>query len=341
MPGTIQVNGTPATVYTQPEVDNLLAPALAEIEQLKRHTHAAPPPVPVPDPELPKHHGLMIRQYNEVVASTLDWARNNGVKGVTYIFHAPHRRTSDLSQSELDQIRRSFERVRAAGMFATFRLAYWFHWDGTDQIRLDASPAQAHRHIDQLAEVVNGAKDILLSAEGGIVGKWGEWHYHNVPTQFHTYGERSMSHASTHPRGMLIKKLLRTWQVPIGLRYPTDLRWAIERLDLTEAEKARLVHHNDALLGNSDESGTWEGNADLKRWFYEVYMQRTPRPFMFGEFLQRTDYTDDQLREEFKTLALRNYVAHSYDSGMPIRTRLEALGLWDDLVRALDSGDWP
>jgi hypothetical protein len=230
------------------------------------------------------------------------------------------------------------------------RFSYWYHWDGTDQIRVDALPEQAHRHIDQLAPIINANRDIIAAAEAGFIGKWGEWHYYGVPAQYQTYGERSLSNDPNGPRANLLRKLLSTWQVPIALRYPRDIRWAFTSLGLPADQTARIAHHADAVLVGPGEWGTWDsgavGGETDEQWFHRVFLA-SPR-VVIGEFGESTSYSEAEMRVAYESLARRQYAIHSWDSGNQpggIKEMLMRMSharggtYWDDLVRNL--GRWP
>lgn len=302
----------------------------------------APTPSPTPSPTptatvappgaIPR--GLLLhREQSLLTVGELNfYKQNHGIRLVRHVSNYPHRRTSDLSAGELSTLQSSFSAARVAGLAVIPRFSYWFN-DGAFNFRLDAQPEQAHRHIDQLAPIVNANRDIILAVEAGFVGKWGEWHYDGVPSQFQTYGERSLSQSTTGPRANLLRKLLASFQVPIALRYPRDIRWAFGFL--SAADRARIAHHNDAVFTEPGEWGTWDSQSD-RDWFTANFLN-TPR-IVFGEFGGDTDYSDAQIAAAFPSLAQRQYRAHSYDSGAPIRAALERLGLWDDLVRGVETG---
>jgi len=301
---------------------------------------ATPPPAPAVS-------GLMQVAGWDVGTSAVTQARAAGASIVKISASFPHRRTSDLSQSELQRLTASLQTVRNAGMQAVVRFSYWYHWDEPEPLnfRIDAQPAQAHRHVDQLAAVINANADVVLVVEAGQVGKWGEWHYHNIPAQFRTYGERSLSNSTTGARADLVRKLLDTYQVPVAFRYPRDIRWMWGFLN--DSQKSRVAMHNDAVLTEPGEWGTWEsgvtaGETD-EQWLRRVFLS-TPRT-VGGEFGESTGYNAQSMASAYLSLAWRQYAYHSHDSGAPTRALLESMShprggsYWDDIVRNL--GRWP
>lgn len=343
--GRIDAQQGGVSVYTSQQVDALLQPLREDIADLERMAHAhaaptaaptiAPTTAPTQPPVAAAARGFALRQYDAIDPNWLNWAKaEHGITIVNLQMVLRDYRTRDLDAAVLDRLRNNFLIARNAGVAVVVRLSYWFN-DGARDYRLDALPAQAHRHVDQVAPIFNANADIIPAIESGMIGLWGEAHYDGVPGQYQTYGER---HQRTAERRALFLKQFAAWQPRIAFRYATDIHWLKEIL--APADWARVAWHRDAVLTEPMEWGTYQPEAytgnwgvDYKQWMHDNFLN-TPR-VVGGEFGQSTDFTDAELRAAVDALRGTQYRIHSYDSGPVIIDRLTGLGIWDDFERGV------
>jgi hypothetical protein len=102
-----------------------------------------------------------------------------------------------------------------------------------------------------------------MGLEAGFIGCWGEWHSswyqgdQDIPPK--TAIVRGLVEAFTWPHDAALdphpawQSLLYAPQ--IAIRYPSLVRAVATQL--TQAEQARVGHHNDCFLASTDDSGTW------------------------------------------------------------------------------------
>lgn len=87
----------------------------------------------------------------------------------------------DITEEALDAIRSEFEAARVNGCVLIPRFGYapaYVH-DGRGVGIVGAEPDDIRwvaRHMEQICEIINEYKDIIIAVEAGILGPWGEMH---------------------------------------------------------------------------------------------------------------------------------------------------------------------
>lgn len=184
---------------------------------------------------------------------------NEGVSLVMCVFYLKNAVYAPIAQSTLDFFQRQMNTVRAAGVKAVVRFAY------SDQVpALDAAPAQALAHIDQLAPYLSANADVIAVLQAGFIGAWGEWYY--TPN----YGNQGkITDADWANRKALVDRLLAALPADrmVQLRTPLFKRTMYGGAALSAAEaytgsaRARLGHHNDCFLASNLDQGTYTDSA--------------------------------------------------------------------------------
>ncbi len=193
-------------------------------------------------------------------------------------------RADSLTPNVLNLINADFDTLRTYGGKAIVRFAYT---SSTGVPYKDGSPDWWRIHLEQLKPVLHENEDVLSCVQAGFLGVWGEWYYSNLGT-----GSRIPQQVKTD----LINQLLDA--VPasraIQLRTPEYKQTYLEgdTVPLTPKEafnqtpKARIGHHNDAILNGSSNMGTYQNRAkDMS------YLNRDCRYLPNGG---ETDLTKDQ-----------------------------------------------
>lgn len=157
-------------------------------------------------------------------------------------------RIDDKKLKELDDV---LDEVRNYHMKAIVRPAYGFE----ESEHNDAgSFARLEEHVEQIADVINANKDVILCTQAGFLGPWGEWH-----SSMYLSGEEE---EKTEYRNRLLQKLLDEYDssIIINVRRPRFIRDAQKAgLDIS-----RLGFHNDGLLASESDLGTYD-DSDYTR----------------------------------------------------------------------------
>lgn len=180
-------------------------------------------------------------------------------------------RDSDLPQSFLDDLDKSLDAVRAAGIKVILRFAYNF--GPYPDSEPDASKAQMLRHIAQLKPALQKHADVIAWMETGFVGAWGEWHTstHGIDKDMRAKREVVDALLAALPASRMIQ-----------LRYPTDIMRMVGD-PLTEADafagttQARIGHHNDCFLASDDDWGTYNREGASSRERDQKYLAQLTR----------------------------------------------------------------
>lgn len=187
--------------------------------------------------------------------STFAGARKSGNTLLLRLYYFDNFRTKELPQAVLDQISSDFGLFRQNGCKAVLRFAYTN--DNDSYPIKDGSPDIWKRHLEQLKPILHDNADVIAVVQAGFLGAWGEWYFSSTGT-----GEEIKQSVKND----LINELLNA--VPasraIQLRtpdYKRDYLGIKEPLPDSEAfsgtPRARLGHHNDAFLYQSDNMGTY------------------------------------------------------------------------------------
>ncbi len=196
---------------------------------------------------------------------------------------------SNISQIYLDNIHMDFNRIRNAGLKCIVRFAYTNAISSSSQ---QPDKSQILAHINQLAPVLEGNKDVILSHQAGFIGTWGEWYYTNS-TEFGTDGR--INSTQWQNRKEIVEAMLIATPVgiPIQVRYPEikKIMYGTSQLNESTAYKnkanARVGFYNDAFLNAWGDMGTYKvgsenqnpaGTAD-----YNYLSNETKYTIMTGE----------------------------------------------------------
>ncbi len=177
----------------------------------------------------------------------IGWVVDEGVSLVNARIHLDDYRQAPLPEPFLAELDAGFDRVRAAGLKAIVRFQYN---DGSGD---DASLAQLMAHIDQLAPLLAEHADVIATLQAGFIGAWGEWHSSSSGLDD--------DDARAAVAGALLEAL--PAERTIQLRTPEfkDTLFPGGPVDgavaFTGDRRARVGHHNDCLLADESDNGTY------------------------------------------------------------------------------------
>ena len=222
----------------------------------------------------------------------------------------------EINEQTLQAIRTTFETARKMGVQCIPRFAY--EQDGY----VGAEPAGIDTillHIEQLSEILNEYKDIVIAIEGGMIGPWGEMHSS-------MYAEKEYANAII---GAWIDNL--DPSIAVLLRNPTMVvNYAkrlgpalIKDLPLSKDHRAyRIGMYNDGYLGTDADYGTWGSGLTRAQGVKFLKSQGDRAPYggemahTTVEFLAQNNspiYTDGFIKELYDShlTYLRNLVSNS------------------------------
>lgn len=233
-------------------------------------------------------------------------------------YYLNNYRSDSIPEYALNIILQDFETCRQAGGKLIIRFAYTSNWSTP---YMDGTPEWWAIHLQQLKPILAQGEDVISCVQAGFLGVWGEWYYSSQGT-----GGNIKQQVKTD----LINALLDAVPVSraIQLRtpaYKTDYLGK-DTVPLTPEEafngsaKARLGHHNDAMLNDKNNMGTY---VNRKRDM--SYLNRDCRYLPNGG---ETDLTKDQanaqkIYNEWSTGAIAHeelkylhysYVNHAYSA---------------------------
>ena len=155
-----------------------------------------------------------------------------------------------IPEEKLNRLRTMFEEARKQQMMLLFRASYRAdeEW-GEPELPIIKS------HIEQISEVINEYKDVVLVVQTGMIGLWGEWH-----GSVYLEDEEALRNEAM--------KVVQWWlqsldpSINLNLRRPLFIQTAIEE----GLDGSRLGMHNDALLATESDMGTYVDRTEELQW---------------------------------------------------------------------------
>lgn len=192
-----------------------------------------------------------------------------------------------IDEQKLEELKTALEAARQNHFSVIFRTAYHFDRDYTEPENI----SYVCNHIDQISLVLQEYTDILLCVQAGMIGPYGEWHTSRYIEPEYTAEAQ---------------KVVMEWmnQLPdeicIALRRPSFVREAIRR----GADADRLTVHNDALLSNASDMGTYN-EKEMSREEELSFIGAVKPVYTGGEMTAVSDYTQiDKAVWEFSKMEI-------------------------------------
>jgi hypothetical protein len=269
-----------ATEAVQPE-----APAAATSQSLaaeNRSVSFTPSNALVINPERGLHPNATL--VSDIWGRTDDYAyvRQRGASVVRGIVRMDNYRASELSDTFLGELRKSFSEIRAAGVKVVPVFMYNFPETVDPSGALDAPIDLVERHIAQLAPVFAENEDVLMGLHGGFIGAWGEWHSSSNGLDTPENKQRVM-------RALLKAIPTSRW---LQLRYPGDTTDFFpsplnEQTAFAGTDASRIGFANQCFVVNSHDAGTWLDRQGNPSQALRDYMaSATPYMAVGGETCQ-------------------------------------------------------
>ncbi|MBK8881937.1 MAG: DUF4832 domain-containing protein [Bacteroidales bacterium] len=166
-----------------------------------------------------------------------------------YIFNT--FRSTPISEDFIQHIQDDMDLLRDNGFKIILRFAYTFN---EPEPHNDAPLEIVLSHIDQLTPLLQKNADVIALIEAGFIGQWGEWH------------DSSNGLANTADMRTILFKLLDALPKnrAINVRYQQakkDIYSTTDPINESEAfnqsNRSRTGHHNDCLVADVDDWGTY------------------------------------------------------------------------------------
>lgn len=252
-----------------------------------------------PNPE----RGWYIQKYytsadlnDHMTLNALNISRGSAEQVTLYLhsYYLTDYMESDIPQEYLDRFETNMNIMREGGAKAILRFSYKYSMDSKDA-PWNATPEWIHKHIDQIAPLLQKHADVILCVQCGWLGSWGEWyyvsHYRMNPSKDEDY----------EPRWEVLEHMLQA--VPesrqVALRTPMyKMRYLKMRGDSASTPisageayngsyKSRICAHNDCFVSSSNDVGTYSGPASRNFW-----AEDSKYTFMGGETCEPSSYSD-------------------------------------------------
>ncbi|MCW1921897.1 DUF4874 domain-containing protein [Luteolibacter arcticus] len=228
----------------------------------------------------------------------LTTVRKDGISLLLLTLDLRNHRNRPLDDAKLERLDFALKAVRAAGLKVIFRAAYGF----TDaDYRVDPLDlGLVRKHIERMASMMTRHAPVVWSVQAGMLGPWGEWHGSNHGDPPSLEARRTVAEA---------------WLEGLPAEIPVLVRRAMFVRDLSPTAVDRLGWHNDALLANPDDMGTYsEPGWDRARELEWSHGQNLKTPFG-GETVPDSEATGaEQVMRELELLRIA-YLNRGYHGG--------------------------
>lgn len=227
-----------------------------------------------------------------------------------------HYRDRPLEEAKLERLDFALKSVREAGLKVIFRAAYGF--TGEDYRVDPIDLGLVRKHIARMSSVLTRHAPVVWTVQAGMLGPWGEWHNSN-------HGNPPSLEAR--------RAVVEGWLEGLPSQIPLQVRRAMFVRDLFPTPQARTGWHNDALLANPDDMGTYaEPGWDRARELEWSHQQNLKTPFG-GETVPDSEATGaEQVMRELELLQI-SYLNRGYHSGT--LARWERDGIFGEVERCL------
>ena len=200
-----------------------------------------------------------------------------------------------IDNEKINELEMALKTARNNYLSVIFRAAYSFD----DDYREPRSISNICNHIKQISSVLQKYTDIVVCVQAGMIGPYGEWH--------------SSKYVEADHREDLDQVIL-TWaeslpeEIALALRTPTFVKYAMG----LGISSNRLTVHNDALLSNDTDMGTYTENT-LTREEQIQFIGSCIPVYMGGEMTNVSQFTEiNSAVNEFNMIKI-NYLNRYYN----------------------------
>ena len=181
-----------------------------------------------------------------------------------------------IPESYLNAVRNNLQAMREGGCKNILRFAYT---NSTDEHPREAHEDLVLQHIQQIKPILQEYVDVIFAMEAGFVGTWGEWFY--TSDSLTNFKQDPVTKDDYESRRHVLDALLEALpqERMVCVRTPkfkmNCYDWKLADT-LTRAEayngtpKARLAAHDDAIMADMTDLGTFNTNEQKKYWQAET-----------------------------------------------------------------------
>lgn len=192
---------------------------------------------------------------------------NAGYTLIHFDFYMEDYRDKLIDESYLEVVRQSLQAVREGGCKAVVRFAYT---NSENQSPHEAPKDLMLQHIAQFKPILQEYVDVIYTMEAGLIGVWGEWYYTSY-FKSNDYDSRreildALLDALPQERMLCVRTPMYKQKC-----YGWTLADTLTRAEAyTGTAKARLAAHDDAIMADANDLGTFTGADSRAYWEAET-----------------------------------------------------------------------
>lgn len=202
-----------------------------------------------------------------LTANTVNAYYNAGYTLVHFDFYMEDYRETLIDESYLNIVRQSLQSLRDGGCKGVVRFAYT---NNENQTPREAQKELMLQHIQQFKPILQEYVDVIYTMEAGLIGVWGEWYYTSYfkSNDFDSRREILDALLDALPKErMICVRTPRYKQKCFGWTM-TDTLTRAEAY--TGTAKARIAAHDDAIMADASDLGTFTSPELREYWEAET-----------------------------------------------------------------------
>ena len=200
---------------------------------------------------------------NPLSATTVAAYYNAGYTLIHFDFYMENYRDTLIDESYLEVVRQSMQALREGGCKGVVRFAYT---NSENQSPHEATKELVLQHIAQIKPILQEYVDVIYTMEAGFIGVWGEWYY---TSYFKTNDYASRREVLDALLDALPQERMICVRTPMYKQkcYGWTLADTLTRAEAyTGTAKARLAAHDDAIMADANDLGTFN-SADTRTYW--------------------------------------------------------------------------
>ena len=192
---------------------------------------------------------------------------NAGYSLIHFDFYMEDFRDTLITDAYLDIVRQSMQALREGGCKGVIRFAYT---NSESQAPREAKKDLMLQHIAQIKPILQEYGDVIYTMEAGFIGVWGEWYYTSwfKPNDYDSRREILDALLDALPTDRMLCVRTPVFKMKC---YGWTLADTLTRAEAYNGSpKARLAAHDDAIMADNSDLGTFPNSEVRAYWEAET-----------------------------------------------------------------------
>lgn len=265
--------------------------------------------------------GVLISDEQPVVETVWNSIREEKTEETLELLqiHIGNYRDRKVSDSGMEQIRRTFEAYREKEKQVKLIVRFLYDWDGAGAASDPSSINIVLTHMEQMGEVMEAYADQIYIVQGVFVGSWAEMHSSRYLTEENYLRLVEKMNEVVPDSAFLAVRMPAYWRMAARSAQPLtrENAWDMSRIS------SRLSLFNDGILGNASDCGTYgdiprENSSSLDdKWIREDELKFQEQLNLYvpngGEVVLDNEWNDLENADETMEIMHISYINKGHD----------------------------